>query len=1137
MATAGQGPRDNHWLGLEPQDALDFCDRNGVLFRRNTTLDGEAIGYQFSEQDPETKRQQGGSELKLALMKNWRDQCLAQVRGERGHPSIQIWSLENEFAFINLINLLGNSPNMDQYEEEITRTHDAVLALDPTRPAMTDGGGALKKNSLGVAGDHYVSTLDSRYPDMAYEAFPEGGGRGRWTWDQKRPRYLGEDFYATGISPADYAEWGGEIAFQGKAGTRDAVARCYRMLMEGYRWGGHYAGWQLWLGDDGGPAQRGANDPRAVLTREWDWTFGSGQKVTRTFGIFNDTQHPEPLTFTRRLTLAGKEISTKTTTHRVPPGGAEKFPEEFVMPAVNVRVEGELTLTLSVDGKEIYHDSKAVSLLPLPAPVKVATGYLAVYDPSGTTAAFLKRIGQPFVPVASLETLPPTAKVLLVGSDAIQEKDSTSTRLAALASEGRSVIVMDQSHPLKYQALPAEMELAPVSKKNDFGAQVPTSEGKTAFMEDSSHPALHGLQDKDFFTWGTGRLVYRNAYTKATRGGKSLLQCGPRLESTALTEIPVGTGVLLLTQLDLGSQLATNAVAQQFVLNLIRSAADYKLEYANVSTALDSEQWSKAVDGIGLQYAKSADALAAISDVHRRIALVSATPANLAQLAGHADSLQNFWKRGGTLMLCDLTPEGLADYNRIVGVEHVIRHFRCERVTFPPVRNPLTAGLTTGDIVMLSGKRIFDYRADEYVAADAFNYVVDLEDIAPFAKSDFGSYDNIVNGFVGSDGWPLISDFPLPADGKPFEIHIDLPREETILEYTHDPSVNYRPTTKIALDFDGRDQVEFNLQPTGDAQTFPLNPPHAARRVTLKILESLPEPGKGTTVGIDNINLKVRRSPEWHATVKPMLNSGGLVQYVKGSGSVILCDLNFQETEAVPVNKTKKRTILATVLRNLKAPFGGGRTVIAGANLTMTPIDIHTKATTYKDERGWFGDPQKTFKALPPGEHLFGAVKYNVYEMATSPVPQVLMLGGPNVPGNLPAEITGIPVNLKADALFFLHTARIDHRMDDHEREQRQRFELCKYVIHYADGQSEELPIASEIDIDNFQQHDPKPLPGAQIAWTARFDGSEDSAALYSKQWNNPHPQVEIRSVDLIPGKDKDRGVPALLGITAASAK
>jgi hypothetical protein len=1135
LSTAGQATADSRWLGLEPQDALEYCDRNGVVVRRNTTLDGETIGYQFSESDPETRQQQGGSEIKLALMKNWRDQCVAQVRGERNHASIQIWSLENEFAFINLINLLGNSPNMDRYEEEITRTHDAVMAADPTRSAMTDGGGAMLKNTLGVQGDHYVATLDTRYPDLAYEPFVEGGGRGRWKWDQQRPRFIGEDFFATGINPADYAMWGGEVTFQGKAATREAIALCYRMLTEGYRWGGHYAAWHLWLGNEGGPAQWGANPPRAVFVRQWDWTFGAGQKIKRTFGIFNDTHYSEPLTFTRHLQVEGKEVYTKTSTHEVAPGGAQKFDEEIPMPAVAVRQEGELSLTLSLGGTEIYRDTKAVSVLPAPAAAGIPDGAVMVFDPAGETAAFLKSVGLRFASVQSLDAVPAAAKVIVIGRDAIEEKVSTSTRLAVLASEGRAVVVLDQAHPLKYQAIPAELELAPLTKKNEFGTRVPAAEGRTAFIEDTSHPALRGLKDKDFFTWGPGTLVFRNAYLKPARGGKSLLQCGPRLEYSALVEIPVGAGVMYLSQLDLGSKLAATPVAQHLLLNLIRCGAAYKLEYAAVATALADEQLGKAVDAIGLQYTKAADALASINDTGKKIALISATPANLKVLAGNQNALQSFWQRGGTMMLCGLTPEGLADYNRIVGIEHIIRPFKRERVTFPALRNPLTAGLTTGDIVMLSGKRIFGWTADEYVAADVFNYVVDLEDIAPFARSDFASYDNIVNGFVGSDGWPLIIDFEYPKDGKPYEINMDLPKEETIIEYTHDASVNYNPTTKIALLFDGKDRVEYNLQPNGDAQTFAVDPPRKARRVTLQMVGWLSDPSKRPIIGIDNIYLKAQRSPEWKATVKPMLNIGAMVQYVKGNGGVVLCNLNFQEAEAVAINKTKKRAILAAVLRNLKAPFSGSKMVIAGASLACTPLDIHTKATSYKDERGWFGDKQRTLKALPAGDQVFGGVKYSIYEMPTSPVPQVLMLGGNGVPGNLPQEITGVPLNTKADALFFLHTARLDRRMDDREREEKRRFELCKYVIHYADGQAVEVPVFAEVDINHFQQKEPKSIPGAQIAWTSRFEGSDESAVLYAKQWNNPRPGIELQSVDMLYGKDKDRGVPALLAITAAS--
>ena len=118
---------------------------------------------------------------------------------------------------------------------------------------------------------------------------------------------------------------------------------------------------------------------------------------------------------------------------------------------------------------------------------------MAVFDPAGETAAFLKRVGQPFTasPIAR-QPFPPAPRCSWSDATPSRPNDSTSTRLAVLASEGRAVIVLDQTHPLKYQAIPAEMDLAPRTKKNDFGTEVPTAEGRTAFIEDTSHPAFAG---------------------------------------------------------------------------------------------------------------------------------------------------------------------------------------------------------------------------------------------------------------------------------------------------------------------------------------------------------------------------------------------------------------------------------------------------------------------------------------------------------------------------------------------------------------------------------------------------------------------------------------------------------------------
>ncbi len=95
---------------------------------------------------------------------------------------------------------------------------------------------------------------------------------------------------------------------------------------------------------------------------------------------------------------------------------------------------------------------------------------------------------------------------------------------------------------------------------------------------------------------------------------------------------------------------------------------------------------AKALDAIGLHYTKAADPLQGAQHAGRTLAVVAATPANLKTLAANRDKVEQFTKTGGWLVFHGLTPEGLADYNKIVGFDHMIRPFRRERVTFPPSR-------------------------------------------------------------------------------------------------------------------------------------------------------------------------------------------------------------------------------------------------------------------------------------------------------------------------------------------------------------------------------------------------------------------------------------------------------------------
>lgn len=1095
------------WMGMPYDQALRWCDLNGVTVRRCGPLDGEAIGYMAIDD-------KGG--INRPLLANVRDQIVAQVRGERNHPSVNMWSVENEWLYINCINLYGGL--MDDFEADMEKTIAEVRAVDPTRLAMTDGGGSGKGNILPVHGDHYVYTNEPNdYPNLAYTSQPNGGGRGRWVYDGKRPRYAGEEYFATGINPADYAWIQGEEAFGGKADAHKGMAEVQRMITEGYRWAGTFTAFHLWIGDEGRQFHDKyvANAERAVFVRQYDSAFSSGASVVRTLGVFNDSHSTDPLTLEWRLVIGAKNVQSGSKALAVAPGTNSKFDLTLSMPNVSVRTAGELVLQLKASGAVVFKDSKPVAVLPAPTFPKVALG---LYDPSGIVAKYLTSRSVSFRALHSLATLPADLPNLLIGPDALTEAESTDPRLAAFALDGHRVIVLEQKNPLKFGALPTDLQPA------DGG-------GAFGFADNGDHPSVKGLTNADLKAWGGNSRLYERAYVKAARGMRSLVQVGPRLSQTALAEVPVGRGLVILCQLQVGHNLATGGAARTILSDLIGYAATYRQVERPVRSFTGDRTFSQALDAIGVRRTDSPDPLAAIQT--QGIAVISATPANLHLLASNLAKVREFTTKGGYLVLNGLTPEGLADYNKIVGVEHMIRPFRRERTALATPRDPLATGITTGDVVMYSGEKMFDFNDDRFVASDIFNYVVDTEDVAPFAKLPNEYFYNTVNGFVSSDGWKYIFSFEL-KDGPP-EYTMTFPKPMAFKELTWIGNGFYHKVKKIGMSFDGGPVVTFDVQPNVDPQTLSINPPRTGKSIHFSILDWTKDPGVGEVVGIDNISLRVSRPQEWSQRVHSLLNVGGLVRYPQGSGAVVLVNLAFKEKEEVRLNADKKRSILASILRNLGATFSGGANlVVPGAHgVVYTPITLAGKATAYRNERGWFGDARRTLAALPTGRQTFVNVPFDVYDFPTSPVPTAVVLGGSGVPGNLPDKVEGIKVGLKANALFLLQTARLDSMRDDRERREGKRYEMARYVITYADGSVVKVPVIAEIDIADFRQKAPQDLPGARVAWSKKYGEGDDSATAYVMQWTNPRPDVVIATIGLEYGPDR-RGVPALLAITAA---
>jgi hypothetical protein len=110
---------------------------------------------------------------------------------------------------------------------------------------------------------------------------------------------------------------------------------------------------------------------------------------------------------------------------------------------------------------------------------------------------------------------------------------------------------------------------------------------------------------------------------------------------------------------------------------------------------------------------------------------------------------------------------------------------------------------------------------------------------------------------------------------------------------------------------------------------------------------------------------------------------------------------------------------------------------------------------------------------------------------------------------------------------------QLDGRRGHNEIRDGKYFETLKYVVRYEDGEAVEIPIYAELDIEHFRQKEITPIPGAMLGWVRRDDTSGDNAVAYVKQWNNPHPEKAIATIDIVRGKEP-RGQSAVLAITAA---
>ena len=1115
------------WGGVSREQAFDIMDRHGMPVRTEAGLfDGQMALYGL------VRDYDGKREFNRPLLKNWLDQIAHGMKRYRNHPSIFGWVLDNEILFINS----RNFGTLKEVEPGFKAASDLIQSMDKQgRPTMTEGGRAMMDQSLPVNGCHYEMMEPRFYPDAAYttDCWKETTRSQPWPMDLTKPIFLNEEYFSPGNPVSYYAEIGGEGCFLGRSMCNPATSLLGRMMSEGFRWQG-LSGWHFWMG--AGNADENLFipwQPTCALVREWDTVFAAGAEVKRTVMVRNDN------TFnTAPITLAwdfGGQKGEKTLS--VKPGTGEIVELTFKAPSAKDRKSFDFTLTCARDGKVVFSDVKTCTALPIAAD---PSAFAACRDKKivlwgaqdGVEARRLASLGFSPTIVSDLDALKTVkADLILVGHDVLDETQATDSSWTDLLDHGARIVVLEQDKNLHYQGTPSDGE--------------PTKHsGSIVFPQNLKHPAFAGLTADDFRFWGPSHLVYRNAFTQPTRGADSLVQCGPNLKDCALSVSTPGEALLVVTQLRVSEKLETNPVAARLFDNLVRYALTYVPLRRPTALWLDDAVKAAAMKRSGVEAKSVASAAEALAAAPGGIVIFDGTAAKLAAFKSLGPKLDAFYAAGGYLIPWNVGEKDLAAFNDLAGTDFILRNFRRERVEIPVPRDPILSGLSQRDVTVFSGERIFGWVADCFVADDVFSGVVDAEDIGPFlsgwgipGKGQERQANSIVNGFLSPEAWRYIV-YHQYKDGDPLPVFKwELPRAETLAQFSLAPNGHYHGLHEIELVFDGKETRRFTLakydREGGGRQDFELLPPVTAKTIELKALDLVEVGGNRTVTGIDNIWLKAKRSDEWKQKVVPLLNVGGLVLMPKDKGGILLNQVLLKEHEEVPENGPKKMNIVLSLMKNLGAVFASGRELKPGDGLVYDPVSFEGVANLYLASEKGFYMKENDLSLVPCGEQKFAGVTYGVRDFRTSPLEAAVTV---KLAGK-PDRVT-IPVGKKADALFFLQAhAASWNRWTPKGDEQPP--EMYVYDIVYADGSKAEFAQHYGTETSPWLT-DGKPhgTSKAMLAWTAPAKEAGKKAQLFSVQWNNPSPDKEIKEIVLRLGKHGDWfGHPIVLGITAATLK
>lgn len=705
-----------------PTYYLDIADEMGMLIVDETAIYGSGKTMQADHPD---------------YIGNCRCHVERLVQRDKNHPSIIMWSVENEMRWVD---------GRDIFKTFIPEFMDIIRRLDATRPIIVEGDNRLLPKELTeVETRHYnIDGIIDQWDRTVPLVFGEHGG---WWYicPQNSSMYVGFDAYrhtdeaAKGLAEKErlFVEYARRQGVSGIStfnfahyfmramperdiplptperldtpGPKPKVIPRYSLSLNNGLLPAEYPAYRT---NPSFAIMAASFKPATILAAEYNTSFFDALPVRRSFDVFNDTLVSRDVEVACSIRQGGRTVFEETFRFVQEPADHRVVSFEWTPGEVSAVEEAVLTAVLRHDGQPVHelvvpYRIYSGTLKTSPAGVArsaVFVGGSADYEALSPLVPGCRRVGPDELAGLSPETL------VIVGSKLEDRDGGLEAVLKQHVGQGGRVLLLEQiSLSLGKLALSRQSFLR-------------------AHGADWKHPVLQGLGSSDFMFWhealhedGPEPVVYA-AFEKPLHGDFTMiLECssgdfgdGGDLW-TPLLEYKSGGGLFVANQMDMMPHIGRVPQACLLLRNLLAyagqaaEAAAVSVEMAEGRTVISAEAkalpvtaaWVKQggqahsfLETIQLEHQLVADAaglenLPAASLVIVEAALLkeqadgddvhanahATSQADETSRAQPVNALRQFAEKGGKVLVLPALPEDASGLARLAdGAVKVVEH-------------------------------------------------------------------------------------------------------------------------------------------------------------------------------------------------------------------------------------------------------------------------------------------------------------------------------------------------------------------------------------------------------------------------------------------------------------------------------